>query len=225
MKNAALLLFALLVAGELVAQLTELEWLHHLCKPLIMVFLGLYYALSTSRQQRSWLVLLAVLFSFLGDSLLMYESRNEMYFLLGLGAFLAAQLFYLFTYREHSDYRESNASQISRLRLAFPVVLAGTGLFVILYPTLRELQIPVFLYAMVITAMVITAIYRLGRTSFNSFVLVLFGALLFMLSDSLLAINKFLEPIPSAGFWIMLTYISAQFLIITGLLRHFPARD
>ena len=220
MKRASLLLFFLVVAGELMSQLTGTDWLHQLCKPLIMIFLGLYYYFGVRHEARSWLVILAVLFSFLGDCFLMYEEVNEMYFMLGLGGFLAAHLFYLFAYREHSDRSDKGGSQVNRVRLAFPVILAGTGLIAILYPVLGDLQLPVVVYALVLMAMVITAIYRLGRTSFASFVPVLFGAFLFMISDSLLAINKFLDEIPLAGFWIMVTYIGAQFMIITGLMKH-----
>jgi uncharacterized membrane protein YhhN len=220
MKRVSLLLFFLVVAGELISQVTGTDWLHQLCKPLIMIFLGLYYYLGVTRENRSWLVMLAILFSFLGDTFLMYEEVNEMYFMLGLGGFLAAHVFYLFTYHEHSDRTDNGGSQVNRVRLAFPVILAGTGLIAILYPVLGDLQLPVIVYALVLMAMVITAIYRLGRTSFESFILVLFGAFLFMISDSLLAINKFLDEIPFAGLWIMLTYIGAQFMIIAGLMKH-----
>jgi uncharacterized membrane protein YhhN len=46
------------------------------------------------------------------------------------------------------------------------------------------------------------------------------GATLFMISDSLIAINRFLEPLPRVGIWVMITYIAAQYLILTGLLKH-----
>ena len=46
------------------------------------------------------------------------------------------------------------------------------------------------------------------------------GAALFMTSDSLLALNKFYSPIGMGGFLIMLTYCSAQYLIVEGALRH-----
>jgi uncharacterized membrane protein YhhN len=50
---------------------------------------------------------------------------------------------------------------------------------------------------------------------------VFLGALLFMISDSLIALDRFgsdLLPLPWAGFWIMLTYIAAQYLIVVGML-------
>jgi uncharacterized membrane protein YhhN len=43
----------------------------------------------------------------------------------------------------------------------------------------------------------------------------------FLLSDALLAINKFVAPIPMAGFWVMLTYITAQYLIVKGCSKDF----
>jgi uncharacterized membrane protein YhhN len=46
------------------------------------------------------------------------------------------------------------------------------------------------------------------------------GALLFMLSDCLIAINKFMMPIGHAELCIMSTYMAGQFLIVRGLLEH-----
>jgi uncharacterized membrane protein YhhN len=43
------------------------------------------------------------------------------------------------------------------------------------------------------------------------------GSLLFLASDSMIAINKFTTEIPMAGFWIMISYILAQYLIMRGL--------
>jgi uncharacterized membrane protein YhhN len=49
--------------------------------------------------------------------------------------------------------------------------------------------------------------------------IILIGAIFFVTSDSLLAINKFYNPIQSANFLIMFTYIVAQYLITFGTLR------
>jgi uncharacterized membrane protein YhhN len=61
---------------------------------------------------------------------------------------------------------------------------------------------------------------RKGRTSDKSFLLIYFGALLFIMSDSMIAINQFIEPIIYGRFLIMFTYISAQYLIVIGVLKH-----
>ena len=75
-------------------------------------------------------------------------------------------------------------------------------------------------YALILIVMVLNSVFRYGRTINASFWLVFVGSIFFMLSDSVLAINKFFSPVTAAGFWVMSTYILAQFLIIQGLLKH-----
>lgn len=153
----------------------------------------------------------------------MYEDLNPLYFMVGLGSFLVAHILYALVYgRMRWASGGDSLHKVHRLRMAFPVVLAGTGLIVILYPSLGELRIPVVIYALVLMVMVINALFRYQQTTFSSFFMVTAGAVFFMISDSVLAINKFLEPVPGAGVWIMGTYVLAQFLIIQGLLRHSP---
>jgi len=62
------------------------------------------------------------------------------------------------------------------------------------------------------------ALNRSGRVADISFKLVFVGSLLFLLSDSMIAFNKFHSDIPLAGFLIMITYIAAQYLIMRGLI-------
>ena len=109
---------------------------------------------------------------------------------------------------------------MQRAHFAVPFILAGTGLIVVLYPFLGDLKIPVIFYALVLILMVLSALFRYGYTNNVSFWMVFCGAVLFMVSDSVLAINKFLEPVSHGAFWIMLTYCSAQFFIVSGLTKH-----
>jgi uncharacterized membrane protein YhhN len=219
MKKAATLLFGAVSLGELVALYLGIPELHMICKPLIMLTLGLLYA--THCERRSLMVWLAIISSFAGDTALLFESRDAMFFIAGLGAFLIAHIFYIVAYRQHQDDSEENALRgVQKIRFAFPIVLAGTGLIVVLYPSLGTLQIPVVLYALVLIIMVVNAVFRYGRTGSASFGLVLAGSILFMISDSLLAINKFFSPIAAASLWIMSTYILAQYFIIRGLCSH-----
>ncbi|MEJ0033073.1 MAG: lysoplasmalogenase [Bacteroidota bacterium] len=135
--------------------------------------------------------------------------------------FLAGHVFYIITYRQHQSESEEHALlTVQKVRFSLPVVLAGTGLVVILFPVLGGLKFPVIVYATAIIVMVMSAIFRFGRTNTRSYWLVLTGAVLFMVSDSILAINKFLGAIEMGGMLIMLTYITAQFLIVEGLRKH-----
>jgi uncharacterized membrane protein YhhN len=224
MKRISLYLFLLATIGELVSHLMALPVVHLACKPALLMFLLIYYMSSfrEMNQPLSRTLVIALIFSWGGDVLLMKE--GELYFILGLVSFLLSHLCYIFTFRQFRTEDDTEALHgLQKLRFAFPIVLYGTGLVVILLPHLGELGTPVMLYALVLTLMALNALFRFKRTTASSFTLVFAGAILFMISDSLLAINKFLEPIPFSGIWIMSTYIGAQFLIVTGLLKHNPS--
>ncbi len=219
MKKISFTLFFVVCIGELLSAIIDSRELHVVCKPLLMITLGMYYFYNADH--KSTVALLAILFSFAGDTTLMFESVNPVFFMVGLGSFLIAHFFYIVAYRQHRDQAEENTLKgIQKMRFAFPIVLWGTGLIVVLFPTLGDLKIPVVIYALVMIVMVLNAVFRYGRTKPASFWLVFGGSALFMLSDSLLAINKFFKPINAAHFWIMITYILAQFLIVEGLYVH-----
>lgn len=221
MKNLAWYSFLLVSVGEIVSLASGMEWLHTVCKPLIIITLVLAYLVSVSMEDRSRSLLLALIFSGTGDVLLMFQDDNGSFFMMGLIAFLTSHVFYIFTYRQHQHNESENGLQgIHKIRLAFPIILAGTGLIFVLYPALGDLKIPVMLYALVLVVMVLNALLRLGKTTPPSFWMVFTGALLFMASDSLLAINKFLDPLPFGNIGVMTTYISAQYLIVKGLISH-----
>jgi uncharacterized membrane protein YhhN len=221
MKRIFLYLFLLVTAGELLSHLLSWPLLHLVCKPaLLILLLGYYWASARELAlPLSRALVIALVFSWGGDVLLMNE--GELFFMLGLASFLMSHVFYMFTFRQFRDEDETEALHgLQKLRFAFPIVLYGTGLVVILLPHLGDLGTPVMLYALVLTVMVLNALFRFKRTNASSFTMVFAGAILFMISDSLLAINKFLEAIPYSGIWIMSTYIGAQFLIVHGLVRH-----
>jgi uncharacterized membrane protein YhhN len=216
-KRWVLILFFISAVLEITAQILNSPGLHWVAKPLLLILLTAYYQQSTPSINRVFF--LALIFCWLGDVLLMFEQYNEFYFMTGLGSFLMAHMFLIFSYRQLSSVQDAFEGT-QRVRLSFPIILAGSGLTVILYSRLGDLRIPVLVYALVLTLMVVQAIFRLGRTNANSFWLVFFGAVFFMLSDSLLAINKFYQPISLAGLWVMITYIAAIYLIVSGVLAH-----
>jgi uncharacterized membrane protein YhhN len=89
-------------------------------------------------------------------------------------------------------------------------------LVILLLPHLGELKIPVVLYATVICSMLLGSLHIYLKTNRPANKLFVLGATLFVLSDSLLAINKFYQPFPMAGVGIMLTYCLAQYFIVRG---------
>ena len=72
---------------------------------------------------------------------------------------------------------------------------------------------------LVILSMATAAFLRQGRVSKLSYRLVFFGAIMFMVSDSILALNKFYQPLPYSNIWIMFTYAIAQYVIIIGIFK------
>lgn len=81
------------------------------------------------------------------------------------------------------------------------------------------MQFPVLMYAIIICVMALMAVNRYGKVNIFSFKLILYGALFFLLSDSVLAVNKFAQPIPQGGALIMATYMIAQYLIVYGTIE------
>lgn len=74
-------------------------------------------------------------------------------------------------------------------------------------------------YIFVISIMAILAAYRYKRVNLYSFRLIYWGALFFVISDSALAYNKFVEPFSFSGVLIMATYMIAQYLITLGAIE------
>ncbi len=217
MKKVTLYFVALVFLLEMITITFNLSTLNFVVKPLIMISLAVYYLANT--QQKSILFLVAMLFCWAGDVLLLFPS--ELFFMAGLVAFLTGHVLYIFCYQQMRFNESKNALLgTQKVRFALPIVLAGTGLVVVLYPVLGDLKIPVMIYALVITIMAMQALFRFGYTSNKSFALVFIGAILFMISDSLLAINKFLMPIQFASVGIMATYMMAQYLIVEGVMAH-----
>ncbi len=213
--------YAALVATELVGHLFDLN-IQHFSKPLLMpVLLAYFFVESKKRDKLFSIIVAALILSWLGDSLLMYEEKNELYFIAGLVAFLLAHVGYILA-NNYAKWTTPKNPLLSsqKLRHSSTLVLAGVALIYVLEPGLGDMKLPVVIYATVLVTMTIMALLRYGYTNISSFGLAFGGAICFMISDSLLAVNKFLTPIPASGFWIMLTYCLAQFLLVKGFLAH-----
>ena len=91
-------------------------------------------------------------------------------------------------------------------------------MMLVLLPSLGDLKIPVFIYAMTISIMLLFALKGLLNWHKPANIAIFTGALFFVTSDSLLAFDKFYAAVPNGSFLIMATYLSAQFLIVTGIL-------
>ena len=152
-------------------------------------------------------VAFGLLASAAGDVMLEMEPSvdHELLFLGGLGSFLTAHWIYIFGMWSGGD----NFAPVAAV-VAYSFAVGFFSLLDSHTPT--ELKIPVAAYAFSIATMAWAAARRLGSKSSSqtSQYLGFVGAVLFVISDSILGYNKFAVPIPNAKFLVMVTYYSAQ---------------
>jgi uncharacterized membrane protein YhhN len=202
---AAGLIFILL--QYIPADFPELPFKAALMPLLIIVFL-----VAGSKNVPVWPVILALLFSLAGDVILEFADSHENLFVVGLLCFMITQIIYLILF-----YRKGT---LKKTGIYIGIVfLYGILLVAFLYNDLNEMRIPVMVYAAVILSMLSAAITRVNSVSLPGFLLVLSGAVLFVLSDSMIAVNKFSFAFTGAPALIMITYILGQYLIIKGLIK------
>ncbi|WP_053642122.1 MULTISPECIES: lysoplasmalogenase [unclassified Streptomyces] len=196
-SRALLAAFGLAAAVDLASLLAGAELGHQIAKPLLMPLLAAYAATRGAPK----LLLAALLLGWGGDVFLLSDA--DWAFLVGMGSFAAGHICYLVLFGRR---RTSPA-----LGALYAAALAGT--VALLWPDLpAELRIPVAGYSLLLTAMA----YRASSLG----LLAGLGGALFLLSDTLIATGVAAWPQPPApDFWIMLTYIAAQYLLTTGALR------
>jgi uncharacterized membrane protein YhhN len=166
------------------------------------------------------LMLTGFFFAWIGDTLLIFEPKHPMFFMLGLGAFLITHILYIVAFTKKGTVNSNIAQLKKKPYLILIFAMLGLGLYTMFYPNLADLAIPVAIYTAVIIIMVLAAINRNSITNSDSYKLCLIGALLFMLSDMTLAVNKFFMPIDYAGLYLIVLYMAGQYLIMRGSILH-----
>lgn len=175
----------------------------YIFKPLTMLLIGLMAILGQGAPPvYKYLILIGLLFSLMGDIFLMLPSDR---FVAGLVAFLIAHLFYIGAF----------VPEIGVLRWwpLIPFAVFGAGIYLYLAPSLGKLKLPVLLYVGVIMVMAWVAFERWIQTGQSGALMAACGAVLFVVSDTILAINRFRAPFTSARFLNLATYFAAQWFI------------
>ena len=152
------------------------------------------------------LLLLAVTASLAGDVLLMLPGDH---FIAGLAAFLGAHLAYLAMLRQDSPWLPRPAALL---------VTTGIGvlMYALLWPglTAPALKVAVAVYVLVIAFMTAQALGRAAVLGHGRAKALAWGAGIFMLSDTLLAVDRFVQVLPLASLWVLASYYLAQVLIV-----------
>lgn len=196
-ERIVMLLAGTVAATFFVSRTMELTWLNVVLKPIPV--LALWYLVSRWSSERSTkLIGFGFGFSALGDVLLEIPANL---FVFGLGAFLLAHVLYIAAFL-------SRSTAAAPLR-ALPFIVWCGGMFMWMKPGLGPMLVPVALYVTVIGTMLwrAAALFSLSDLSTRW---ALGGAVVFALSDSILAVNRFIEPFDGASHLIMVTYWGGQ---------------
>ncbi|PZX94655.1 lysoplasmalogenase [Flavobacterium aquariorum] len=201
----------------LAIQFLNLEGFDIYMKPILLPILMGAIILSESFSTKK-ILLTALTFSWIGDIILLFTDRGELYFIFGLVAFLISHLVYIALFSKQQNTRTNDNKALFLIGvlaiLAYFVFMIDT-----LFPKLGPLKIPVLVYAIVITTMLFFAFKGSLKWAIPANNYILIGAIIFVSSDSILAFNKFYAPIEHASFYIMATYCLAQYLIVAGILK------
>lgn len=232
-QSRFLMLYVLFAIIMCVIEFCDIASLRYVVKPLLCVSLFCYVVATCKRYGLKNLcaIKFALIFSFGGDTLLLFPKL----FIFGLIAFMLAHLSYIIAFYKDADI----LSVVRKIALPIGVVSNATFgvsrqnnnnssttwlvitlsiIYIILFYSvienkLNNLKTPVLIYMIVISLMFILAFLRKVKISYNK---VTIGALLFVISDSILAVSMFVTQFKFASLLIMLTYMLAQFFIVTG---------
>jgi len=208
-SKIVLLVFMVVSLLDITGILFKIPILIQLFKPFILLSLMALYAVSVSERNKTYM--LALLFSFMGDFFLIFE--GELYFIVGLVSFLIAHLFFI-----KIVFGRLQKSTISKILVSiFPFLTLFLFLIFFLKDTLNELLIPVIIYGFTISIFGVVAMLDYVNTKTTQSFLMFVGALIFISSDSILAINKFYNTTQIFAVLIMITYIVAQYLIYRSM--------
>ena len=216
-KDFAKIFFVVLLAHLAVLDVGENVMLIRFTKPIILLSLIAFYIHHTSaRKPFEGKFLFALMLSLVGDVLLMFTDFSKDWFMFGLAAFLVAQVYFSVSFLTENPRQKGLVQK--KWWLVLPFMVYGIWFVILLYPGLSGVLVPVYLYAFMLMMMAIAALNRNGKVHVRSFQLVFAGALLFVLSDSVLAYAKFVDAFPRSAVVVMATYGIAQFLMVWGML-------
>lgn len=192
---------SILHLGGIIIHSTPLQ---AITKPLLMPVLLALYTASVSKTNKWYIA--ALVFAFLGDVFLMDKDR---YFIVGIALFLITQLMYI----KIISSRLRRSTGLEKTLAILPFVLFYVSLISSIKDNLNELLLPVMIYGMVISIFGILATLNYVTSRTKNTLILFIGAILFIASDSMIALNSFYRPQPYYGFLIMLTYVTAQYFI------------
>ena len=214
MKYLFLVIFIIATSIHLYASIRKDTKMRNVSKPFILLSLLGFYV--TAARSPSTAIILALIFSWLGDVLLM--PKGVKWFTAGGISFMISHIFFIVGYLRDVDFSRISLLLILLLALFFVVTVAY--IFSKLKPYLpKALFYPMFLYLLINGAMNCFAIFRCVSFPSTATIITAIGAALFFISDSSLFFVRFNKDSRlKTHFLVMLTYSIGEFLIVLGLI-------
>ena len=179
-------------------------------KPLTMLLIiSLLLFNWNGQEQYSFWILFGLSFSLAGDIFLMLSRK---YFKYGLFAFLIAHIFYIYAFT-------MNVYQYNYLILS-SILIYAVLMFLYLKNDLGSNILPVVFYIIMISFMLWTAVSRYLFQSDLQNLFVMVGGIIFVISDSVLAVNKFKKHLKFSEETILFSYYTAQVLFVFSAITH-----
>jgi uncharacterized membrane protein YhhN len=193
--------------------LEKKSWLFY-TKPIIIPVLVLYYMLNA--HQTYQIIIIALIFAFLGDFLLLWN-KNKKFIRLGMLSYLAMHILFVIFMLKHQVHLSFENFQSIIMSVVY--MLLGIIIFSILFRSLKNFTIPVIIYIVVLLSVSYICFFNvMERRTEVTFVQYL-GSLLFIVSYTIFAFDNFRKPLRNSGIFIILTYIMAQIFLLSGFIN------
>jgi uncharacterized membrane protein YhhN len=206
-----LIVAAALAVGDWIAVQQRLFRVEYVLKPATLAALAATAVVADLGDPKPWVVA-ALVFGLLGDvGLMLSDGHADPPFLAGLGAFLIGHGWYIVAFLQagvRGLYVISGLLIVAGIAgLALPAVLRGAA-----RSAGRPFALIVAFYAAALSAMTVLGVG-------TGVVTTAIGVVLFLISDTLIARERFVAPVLNGDLLIIVTYHLAQFLILVGLIR------
>jgi len=203
------ILFLLIAITDVYAVITQNKSLEIIFKPLLMTTLVIVYLVSV-KKPNFWLIS-ALFFSFWGDVFLLDKTN---YFVFGLASFLIAHIMYI----KMTSQFVQKWTYLKLLKSAIPFVVLFVALLGLIYNKLGEMLLPVVVYGVAISIFGAFTLLNYTQEKSTANTWLLLGAILFIASDSLIALNNFYTPKRLFDIAIIVLYIVSQYLIVKAVI-------
>ena len=212
------IVFLVLSLLDVLPLLVGIEGIHSRVKPLLIPSLAvaaLCALLPAFKGRKTVLLAVGLLLHTAGDILLIFDNKGFLFFALGLGAFLLGHICYLWVLLTGmGGLKGWKEALCCVLPLPLAIVLAG------IFGAEGFMRYALVVYAFTLLFEIATGVLWMLRGRPMG-IRILLGAVIFLISDALLALNAFADiDFPTRHGLVMATYLVAEWLLVSGMVRN-----